>query len=78
MLSTAGARSWPVGYLLADGLFPVVDAVWQAGAAQSVAATGLEWMTPSPPPTYNFEETPVVTWEAYDYDDIPAPEEVTA
>ena len=30
-------------------------------------ATGLEWQTPSPPPTENFEETPVVTWEAYDY-----------
>jgi hypothetical protein len=24
-------------------------------------------MTPSPPPTHNFAETPVVTWEAYDY-----------
>ena len=24
-------------------------------------ATGLEWKTPSPPPTFNFETTPVVT-----------------
>jgi cytochrome c oxidase subunit 1 len=39
-------------------------------------ASGLEWMTSSPPPTANFEETPVVTWEAYDYANIPAPEEV--
>jgi hypothetical protein len=33
-------------------------------------------MTPSPPPTFNFDQTPVVTFEAYDYDNIPAPEEV--
>jgi cytochrome c oxidase subunit 1 len=30
-------------------------------------ATGLEWQTPSPPPTDNFKETPVVTDEPYNY-----------
>ncbi|MEP6946115.1 MAG: cbb3-type cytochrome c oxidase subunit I [Acidobacteriota bacterium] len=30
---------------------------------------GLEWRTSSPPPTNNFKETPIVTWEAYDYSD---------
>jgi cytochrome c oxidase subunit 1 len=30
-------------------------------------AVGLEWTTTSPPPTDNFATTPVVTWEAYDY-----------
>jgi cytochrome c oxidase subunit 1 len=30
-------------------------------------AFGLEWMTSSPPPTENFPETPVVTWEAYEF-----------
>ena len=30
-------------------------------------ALGLEWDTPSPPPMENFHETPVVTWDAYDY-----------
>jgi len=30
-------------------------------------AVGLEWTTTSPPPTENFEQTPIVTWEAYDY-----------
>jgi cytochrome c oxidase subunit 1 len=28
----------------------------------------LEWQTPSPPPTDNFEQTPIVTREPYDYD----------
>lgn len=28
---------------------------------------GLEWRTSSPPPTENFETTPVVTWEAYEF-----------
>jgi cytochrome c oxidase subunit 1 len=33
-------------------------------------ATGLEWRTPSPPPLHNFEETPVVTADAYDYSTV--------
>jgi cytochrome c oxidase subunit 1 len=28
---------------------------------------GLEWQTASPPPTANFEETPIVTLPAYAY-----------
>jgi heme/copper-type cytochrome/quinol oxidase subunit 1 len=34
-------------------------------------ATGLEWQTASPPPTENFEVTPVVTWEPYDFHNRP-------
>jgi cytochrome c oxidase subunit 1 len=28
---------------------------------------GLEWRTSSPPPKYNFNRMPVVTWDAYDF-----------
>jgi cytochrome c oxidase subunit 1 len=30
-------------------------------------AKGLEWETTSPPPTHNFDTTPVVTEPAYNY-----------
>lgn len=32
-------------------------------------ATGLEWKTSSPPPVFNFDETPVVTEPPYNYPD---------
>ena len=33
-------------------------------------AAGLEWQTTSPPITQNFAVTPIVTHEAYNYDEI--------
>jgi cytochrome c oxidase subunit 1 len=36
-------------------------------------APGLEWKTASPPPPHNFDTTPVVTEEAYDYSKTPEP-----
>jgi cytochrome c oxidase subunit 1 len=76
VLSTAGATILAVGYLL-----PMVYFLWSMRYGKIAddnpwGASGLEWMTSSPPPTFNFEEEPVVTWEAYDYANIPAPEEV--
>ncbi len=74
VMSTAGASVLGVGYLM-----PMIYLVWslkkgKPAPANPWGAVGLEWMIPSPPPTYNFEETPVVTWEAYQYHDPEAVE----
>jgi len=70
VLSTAGATILAVGYLL-----PMVYFLWSMRYGKPAPsnpwnAAGLEWQTPSPPPTFNFDEQPVVTWEAYNYDEI--------
>jgi len=72
VLSTAGATILAVGYLL-----PMVYFVWSMrygplAPANPWNAAGLEWQVPSPPPTTNFDEEPVVTWEAYNYEEIDA------
>ena len=39
----------------------------ERASANPWGAVGLEWETTSPPPTFNFDETPTVDYEAYDY-----------
>ncbi len=73
VLSTAGASILAVGFVL-----PMIYFVWSLQYGKDAGpnpyrAAGLEWMTSSPPTTFNFDETPVVTWEAYNYDEIDAP-----
>jgi cytochrome c oxidase subunit 1 len=56
-----------VGYAL-----PLVYFIWSLRFGKKAGvnpwgAVGLEWTTTSPPPKDNFHETPVVTWDAYDY-----------
>ena len=61
VLSTAGASILGVGYVAA--LFYLIWS-WKYGRPAGPnpwRATGLEWKTSSPPPTHNFEVTPVVT-----------------
>src|SRR5712675_1944092 len=67
VLSSAGASILGVGYLL-----PMIYLMWslrygRIAGSNPWGAVGLEWTTTSPPPTENFTETPIVTWEAYDY-----------
>ena len=67
VLSSAGASILGVGYLI-----PMLYLIWslrygKRAGANPWGAVGLEWTTTSPPPTENFAETPIVTWDAYDY-----------
>ena len=67
VMSSAGASILGLGYVI-----PLIYLIWslryspQAGP-NPWRATGLEWQTPSPPPTDNFDAQPVVTEEAYAY-----------
>ena len=67
VMSSAGASILGVGYLI-----PLIYLIWSMrygppAGPNPWGARGLEWETPSPPPTENFEEIPVVTEEAYNY-----------
>ena len=67
IMSTAGASVLAVGLVM-----PVIYFAWSLKYGEPAGknpfhAVGLEWTTHSPPPTSNFDETPVVTWEAYEY-----------
>ena len=70
-----GAERDVVGRRLDSGvgyLIPMIYLIWslrygRIAGSNPWGAVGLEWTTTSPPPTENFEETPVVTWDAYDY-----------
>jgi cytochrome c oxidase subunit 1 len=67
VMSSAGASILGIGYLI-----PLIYLIWSirygpVAGPNPWGAKGLEWETPSPPPTENFEEIPVVTEEAYAY-----------
>ncbi len=68
VMSSAGASILALGYII-----PLVYLLWSlryspAAGPNPWGARGLEWQTPSPPPTENFLETPVVTQPPYAYD----------
>jgi cytochrome c oxidase subunit I len=67
VLSSAGASILAIGYLL-----PLCYLFWSLRYGAPAGpnpwrAKGLEWQTPSPPPTENFVVTPVVTEAPYAY-----------
>ena len=70
VLSTAGASILGLGYVI-----PLIYLIWSlrygpVAGPNPWGATGLEWTIASPPSKHNFEETPVVTQEAYDYESL--------
>jgi len=76
ILSSAGASVLAVGYAL-----PFFYLGWslfrgKRAGANPWAATGLEWQTPSPPPTHNFDRTPTVSRPPYQYRPEPEPQDV--
>ncbi len=67
VLSTAGASILGVGYVI-----PIIYLLWSLKYGPKAGknpweARGLEWQIASPPTTFNFDDTPVVTGEAYNY-----------
>ncbi|MHB8540042.1 MAG: cytochrome c oxidase subunit I [Candidatus Acidiferrales bacterium] len=71
VMSTAGATILGIGYMI-----PLIYLIWSirygpAAGPNPWRAKGLEWQTSSPPPKENFEETPIVTEEAYAYATTP-------
>jgi cytochrome c oxidase subunit 1 len=67
VMSSAGASILGVGYLI-----PFVYLLWSirygpVAGSNPWSAKGLEWETPSPPPTDNFEAAPIITEESYGY-----------
>ncbi len=67
VMSSAGASILGIGYLI-----PMIYLIWSMRYGKPAGdnpwrATGLEWQTSSPPPTENFEETPLVTAPPYAY-----------
>ncbi len=67
IFSTAGASILGIGLIL-----PVIYLTYSVFFGEKAPANpwllpGLEWRTASPPPTENFETTPIVTWEAYEF-----------
>jgi cytochrome c oxidase subunit 1 len=67
VMSTAGASILGIGYVI-----PLIYLLWslrygKIAGPNPWGATGLEWSTQSPPISENFEKTPVVTTEAYQY-----------
>ncbi len=67
VLSSSGAAVLAVGFIVP--LIYLLLSLWNGKPAGNNPweATGLEWQIPSPPPTHNFAQIPIVTQEAYAY-----------
>jgi cytochrome c oxidase subunit 1 len=70
VLSSAGASVLGLGLILPAVYLTYSLKFGEKASANPWGATGLEWQTSSPPIAENFEVTPVVTTEAYDYSTV--------
>jgi cytochrome c oxidase subunit I len=73
LLSSAGAVVLALGYLL-----PLLYFAWSLYGGRRAGrnpfdATGLEWTTPSPPPTHDFDDLPAAPPDVYGYDPTQLP-----
>lgn len=67
VMSSAGATILGLGYLI-----PLIYLLWslrwgERAPSNPWGSAGLEWTTPTPPPTHNFAVTPVITHGPYAY-----------
>jgi cytochrome c oxidase subunit I len=67
VMSTAGSSILGLGYLLPCFYLTLSLFFGEKATANPWSATGLEWQTPSPPPVFNFDTTPVVVCGPYEY-----------
>jgi cytochrome c oxidase subunit 1 len=67
IFSTAGASVLGVGLIMPVIYLGHSLLYGRAAGDNPWMLPGLEWRTSSPPPTENFETSPVVTWEAYEF-----------
>ena len=65
--SSLGASVLGIGLLIPAAYFLWSLKYGKVAGANPWGAVGLEWMIDSPPPPHNFDEIPIVTWEAYEY-----------
>jgi cytochrome c oxidase subunit 1 len=70
VLSSAGATVLALAYI-----FPMIYLIWSLWYGEEAGdnpwgAKGLEWLTTSPPPKHNFEHTPMVDFDPYDYPNV--------
>jgi cytochrome c oxidase subunit 1 len=69
VMSTAGASVLGIGYLMPSVYLTLSLFFGKPAGANPWSATGLEWVSPSPPPVFNFDESkmPVVVCGPYEY-----------
>jgi cytochrome c oxidase subunit 1 len=69
-MSTLGSGFLGIGFLLPAYYLSKSLASGRKASANPWGAHGLEWEIPSPPPSTNFLQIPIVLDEVYDFDPV--------